>query len=80
MELERELIKHNLLNPQPIPKSASITEILGLLIFAFMVMVYFNSQNRQQNNNSSFQNQQPIIQYFARQNQIESFANKLIPY
>ena len=50
-ELQRELIKYNLLNPQqpnqPQHRQTQFTEILGLLIFSFMVMAYYNNLHSQ---------------------------------
>jgi hypothetical protein len=47
-ELEKEVLKYNLLFPkqQPQQQQTQFTEILGLLIFAFMVMAYFDLQRQ----------------------------------
>ena len=44
-DLQKEMIKYNLLNKPTERQPASIIEILALLIFAFMVMMYFNQQH-----------------------------------
>ena len=62
-ELQKEMIKYNLLNKPTERQPASIIEILALLIFAFMVMMYFNQQ--QQNKQSSTQT--PPYQIFMTQ-------------
>ncbi len=44
-DLQKEMIKYNLLNKPTERQPASIIEILALLIFAFMVMMYFNQHH-----------------------------------
>lgn len=44
LELQREIIKYKMFNNQNSQQHTTFTEILGLLIFAFMVIAYFNQQ------------------------------------
>jgi len=50
-ELKKELIKFNLLHNNPNTSNnnnrATFTEILGLLIFVFMLMIYFKQNEPQ---------------------------------
>lgn len=51
-ELKKELIKFNLLHNNPDTSTnhhrTTFTEILGLLIFVFMLMIYFKQNEPQQ--------------------------------
>ena len=70
-DLQKEMIKYNLLNKPTERQPASIIEILALLIFAFMVMMYFNQQ--QQNKQSSTQT--PPYQIFMNRQTDDRYLN-----
>lgn len=81
LELQKEILKFNLLHPQQ-KQRTNFTEILGLLIFAFMIVVYFHQNNLQQNHSvyiipNTVKN--PINYYYIPQ-YTDTFSKRLIQY
>lgn len=84
-ELQKEILKYNMLNQQQSiqPHQTQFTEILALLIFAFMVMVYFREQRGIPQSSALLKSNEPKIYYIdfqGKSSKKETFYDKLIPY